>query len=166
MATRVATVTAGRTTKRIGRIVSHDHFRAFGANKDSPTDPGRLPQRGYHSVTACLVAEEAGALFDFAQTAFGATVKECMRAPDGRVRHAEFVIGGSSIEEPDVTFCGDKTAAVRDPQGKRWWIATHVQDVPPEEVERRAAAVHGAWPKRWSSPGPLARLAGTREGTR
>jgi PhnB protein len=30
---------------------------------------------------------------------------------------------------------------IKDPSGHSWSIATHVEDVPPEELERRAKAV-------------------------
>jgi PhnB protein len=34
---------------------------------------------------------------------------------------------------------------VRDPFGNLWWIATHIEDVPPDELKRRVeAAMHGA----------------------
>jgi hypothetical protein len=29
-------------------------------------------------------------------------------------------------------------AGVADAQGNQWWLATHVEDVPPEELRRRA----------------------------
>jgi len=29
---------------------------------------------------------------------------------------------------------------VKDPCGNQWWFATHVEDVSPEELERRAKA--------------------------
>lgn len=48
--------------------------------------------------------------------------------------------GASSIQAPRDEFYGDRTAAVRDVEGNVFWIATHIEDVPPEEVERRAAA--------------------------
>lgn len=35
-------------------------------------------------------------------------------------------------------FYGDRNAAVRDPAGNRGWITTHVEDVGPEELARRA----------------------------
>lgn len=35
-------------------------------------------------------------------------------------------------------FYGDRNAGVKDPLGSHWWIATHVEDVTPEEMERRA----------------------------
>ena len=46
--------------------------------------------------------------------------------------------GGKSVMEPRDTFYGDRNAGVEDPSGNQWWIATHVEDVPPEEMERRA----------------------------
>ena len=40
-------------------------------------------------------------------------------------------------------FYGDRTGGVTDPFGHFWYVATHVEDVPPEELKRRAAAAHG-----------------------
>jgi len=48
--------------------------------------------------------------------------------------------GGTSVREPSDQFYGDRTGGVIDPCGNYWGIATHVEDVPPEEVERRFAA--------------------------
>ena len=47
--------------------------------------------------------------------------------------------GGKSLREPTTEFYGDRSAGVVDPQGNQWWMATHVEDVTPEEMERRAA---------------------------
>jgi uncharacterized glyoxalase superfamily protein PhnB len=46
--------------------------------------------------------------------------------------------GGKSLQEPADQFWGDRYAGVEDPAGNEWWIATHVEDVNPEELERRA----------------------------
>jgi PhnB protein len=40
-------------------------------------------------------------------------------------------------------FYSDRVAMLDDPFGHRWNIATHVEDVPPDEMERRAAEVMG-----------------------
>ncbi|HND19523.1 MAG TPA: VOC family protein [Acidobacteriota bacterium] len=50
--------------------------------------------------------------------------------------------GGVSIMEPANQFYGDRNAGVKDHFGNQWWIATHVEDVSPEELEHRAKA-HG-----------------------
>jgi len=35
-------------------------------------------------------------------------------------------------------FYGDRNAGVKDFAGNEWWIATHIEDVPPAEIEKRA----------------------------
>ncbi|MDL5052968.1 VOC family protein [Oscillatoria laete-virens NRMC-F 0139] len=37
-------------------------------------------------------------------------------------------------------FWGDRMGGVKDPWGNLLWISTHVEDVSPEELEKRAAA--------------------------
>ena len=49
-------------------------------------------------------------------------------------------VGLESVMEPATHFYGDRSGGVKDPFGNFWWISTHVEDVPPEEVARRAAA--------------------------
>ncbi len=48
--------------------------------------------------------------------------------------------GAKSLREPATQFYGDRTAGVEDAFGNHWWMSTHVEDVTPEEIERRAAA--------------------------
>jgi PhnB protein len=45
--------------------------------------------------------------------------------------------GAVTVEEPENHFYGDRVAMFDDPYGHRWNIGTHVEDVPPEEMERR-----------------------------
>ena len=46
--------------------------------------------------------------------------------------------GGTSLMEPGDQFYGDRNAGVRGPHGINWWIATHTEDVDPEELQRRS----------------------------
>jgi PhnB protein len=46
--------------------------------------------------------------------------------------------GATSISEPTNQFYGDRHAGVKDTNGISWWIATHIEDVAPEELARRA----------------------------
>jgi uncharacterized glyoxalase superfamily protein PhnB len=46
---------------------------------------------------------------------------------------------GKSILEPINHFYGDRSGAVEDPAGNQWWIATHIEDVSREEINKRAA---------------------------
>jgi uncharacterized glyoxalase superfamily protein PhnB len=46
--------------------------------------------------------------------------------------------GASSEREPQDMFWGDRTAGVKK-NGVTIWFHTHIEDVPPEEMEKRAA---------------------------
>ena len=48
--------------------------------------------------------------------------------------------GATSVREPTDQFYGDRSAGVKDPAGNQWWIATHKEDVAPDELARRAEA--------------------------
>ena len=47
--------------------------------------------------------------------------------------------GATSLMEPADQFYGDRMGGVLDPSGNQWWVATHVEDVTPVEMERRKA---------------------------
>ena len=51
--------------------------------------------------------------------------------------------GAKSVSEPEDHFYGDRVAMFDDPFGHRWNIASHVEDVPPDEMERRMAEAMG-----------------------
>lgn len=47
---------------------------------------------------------------------------------------------GATVVRPlQDQFYGDRTGTLTDPFGLTWTIATHVEDVPPEEIDRRFA---------------------------
>jgi PhnB protein len=47
---------------------------------------------------------------------------------------------GATVREPPSTFVtGDRFASIYDPFGHRWAVMTRVEDVSPEEAERRLA---------------------------
>ena len=48
--------------------------------------------------------------------------------------------GGTADKAPENQFWGDRMGTLVDPFGHRWMLATHVEDVPPEEMERRMAS--------------------------
>jgi PhnB protein len=47
--------------------------------------------------------------------------------------------GAKELRPLENQFYGDRTAQFEDPFGHRWNIATHVEDIPPDEMQRRAA---------------------------
>lgn len=48
--------------------------------------------------------------------------------------------GATSLMEPADQFYGDRNGGVEDAFGNWWWLATHVEDVAPEEMQRRMVA--------------------------
>ncbi|MGE0096422.1 MAG: VOC family protein [Alphaproteobacteria bacterium] len=46
--------------------------------------------------------------------------------------------GAESVMEVADQFYGDRHGGVRDPAGNLWWISTRVEDVPDDEMKRRA----------------------------
>ena len=52
---------------------------------------------------------------------------------------------GAALQRPPVDqFYGDRDASILDPFGHGWTVATHVEDVSPEEMTRRMAAMFAA----------------------
>jgi PhnB protein len=51
--------------------------------------------------------------------------------------------GASEERKVENQFYGDRAGQFADPFGYKWFVATHVEDVPPDEMARRAAAALG-----------------------
>lgn len=49
--------------------------------------------------------------------------------------------GGESVMELADQFWGDRAAAIKDPAGNTWFVATHMEDVDAEELARRVQAL-------------------------
>lgn len=138
---------------------------------------------GFHTVTPYVTIGGAYEAIEFYKEAFGAEEIFRWADPDGRVRHAEIVIGDSPImltdeapdfgmygprslggspvhmflyvEDVDAVFeraiaagatelmpvenseDGDRRGGVTDPFGHVWYIATHVEGISREELQRR-----------------------------
>jgi uncharacterized glyoxalase superfamily protein PhnB len=147
--------------------------KAKPARAAKPAAPAR-PQ--YHTVTPVLTIDGADAAIAFYKKAFGATERTRMPGPDGKLMHAEIVIGDSVVMVNDVMmnpatkaslhiyvpdcdalfnqaleagaetrmplqdmFWGDRFGTVADPFGNTWSLATHKEDVSPEEMQKRMA---------------------------
>jgi len=144
---------------------------------------------GYQRVTPYLCVDGAEAAIEFYGKVLGATERMRMPAPEGKIGHAEILLGDSVImladEHPEMgvlgpksiggtpvtisvyvedvdavfeaalaagaterrpvenQFYGDRSGEFEDPFGHRWNVATHVEDVPPEEMEKRMAEAMG-----------------------
>src|SRR5262245_42989557 len=52
-------------------------------------------------------------------------------------------VGATLVRAPETQFYGDRDGYIIDPFGHGWVVATHVEDVEPEEVSRRLAKMQG-----------------------
>jgi PhnB protein len=76
------------------------------------------------------------------QTLGGSPVNLLIYVEDVDKAFAQAVAAGAKVEMPvKDQFYGDRTSAVRDPFGQGWYIHTHIEDVTPEEMQKRMAAM-------------------------
>ena len=55
---------------------------------------------------------------------------------------AQAVAAGAKVTKPiQNQFYGDRSGGLEDPFGFSWYLATHIEDVSPEEIKRRVAAL-------------------------
>jgi PhnB protein len=88
---------------------------------DMPAEQGSNPKSlGGTPVMICVYVDDVDRVFDRAVQA-----------------------GARSLERVQTKFYGDRTGTFEDPWGHHWSVMTHVEDVPPEEIARRAAAFAG-----------------------
>jgi len=52
------------------------------------------------------------------------------------------VAAGAKLERPvEDKFYGDRMGGIKDPFGHQWYVGTHIEDVSPEEMKKRIAAM-------------------------
>lgn len=78
------------------------------------------------------------------QTIGGSAVGLLLYVEDADAVVGEAVAAGAKMLEPlEDKFYGDRMGKFEDPFGHIWAVATHKEDVSPEEMEQRMAAMHG-----------------------
>lgn len=71
----------------------------------------------------------------------GSPVSILLYVEDVDAVFSQAVATGAKVQRPVADqFYGDRTGGVTDPFGHIWYIATHKEDVSPEEMRKRAAA--------------------------
>ena len=74
------------------------------------------------------------------QTIGGSPVGICLYVPNVDQLFKQAVAAGAKEERPvKDQFYGDRSGTLRDPFGHQWTIATHKEDLTPEEIGKRAA---------------------------
>ena len=76
------------------------------------------------------------------QSLGGSPVSILLYVEDVDARAKLAVAAGAKVVRPvKDQFYGDRSGSFEDPFGHQWHIATHVEDVAPDEMHKRAAAV-------------------------
>jgi PhnB protein len=101
-------------------------------------NPGVRPiPEGYEGPTAYLIVDGAAAAIDFYKKAFGAKENERFPTPDGKIMHADLMIGGGHImladASPEMGFRGPEAFG-----GSPVSLCIYVEDV--DRVVARAVA--------------------------
>jgi PhnB protein len=117
--------------------------QAFGAvEKFRMAAPGG--RIGHAEITigdsTVMLADEHPAMGALsAKTIGGSPISLMVYVPDVDKMVAQAVAAGGTLKRPIANqFYGDRTGGIDDPFGIHWYLATHVEDVPPDELERRA----------------------------
>jgi len=90
-----------------------------------------------------MMGEENPAWGNKSPQALGGTPTGLMiYVPDCDAVFARALAAGATVSKPLTDqFYGDRSGTVIDPFGHQWTLATHVEDVPPEEMQTRMDAM-------------------------
>jgi len=76
------------------------------------------------------------------QSLGGTSVSLMLYVENSDALSAQAVAAGATVIRPiQNQFYGDRSATLADPFGHQWTIATHIEDVSSEEMDRRLAAM-------------------------
>ncbi|PTL77867.1 VOC family protein [Vitiosangium sp. GDMCC 1.1324] len=74
----------------------------------------------------------------------GTPVGLCIYTENVEALADRFVKAGGKVVRPlENQFYGDRSGQFEDPEGYKWTLAQHVEDVSPEEMQRRMAKMGG-----------------------
>ena len=119
--------------------------KAFGAVEllRIPMPDGRIGHAELQMGTSRLMLadESAEAMAKSAQAYGGSPMSLLFYVEDVDGVVARALAAGARLVLPvEDKFYGDRAGSMQDPFGHHWYLATHVEDVEPEELQRRAEA--------------------------
>jgi PhnB protein len=119
--------------------------RAFGAQElgRHPTPDGRIMHAGIKiGDSHVFLADEFPEMSGDRAPSNGSSVVLHLYVPDVDAAFNQAVSAGAKVKMPLANmFWGDRYGQLIDPFGHHWSLATHVEDVTPEEMRRRAEAM-------------------------
>ena len=126
----LVTKDAGRVIDFLKRVVgAKELYRLAGPD-------GKVMHAEVRVVDSVIMLSEAGDAFPAMPSMLSIYVE------DVDATFAKAVAAGATVVRPVADqFYGDRSGGVKDHAGNQWWFATHVEDVPHDEIARRAAAM-------------------------
>lgn len=142
------------------RVVPYLHIDGAGAAIDFYTEvlgatermrmPGETPDKIGHAEiqigdAVIMLADEAPDMDIRGPRSVGGTpVTLCVYVEDvDAVVERATAAGARTLRPVEDQFYGDRTGTFEDPFGHQWNIMSHVEDVDPEEMQRRMAQLGG-----------------------
>ena len=122
------------------------YAKAFGA-KERLRLPMPGDKIGHAEITigdsVVMLADECPQMgIKSAQRIGGSPISLLVYVDDVDKVYAQALAAGGKAEHPvENKFYGDRSGAITDPFGITWHLATHVEDVPHDELQRRVAAM-------------------------
>jgi PhnB protein len=120
--------------------------RAFGAREVMRMD-GPNGTIGHAEIAigkaVVMLADESPAMHALSPMTIGGTAASFLiYVEDVDKVFDQAVKAGATVLSPvENKFYGDRMGGLKDPFGHQWFLGTHVEDVSPEEMKRRAAAM-------------------------
>lgn len=122
------------------------YVKAFGAEEvlrlpgpDGKIGHAEMRISGGHVM---LADEMPGSPYRSPKSLGGSPVSLMFYVPDVDARFQRAIAAGAKVERAVADqFYGDRSGTLTDPFGYTWTIATHTEDVPEDELQRRIAAM-------------------------
>ncbi len=122
--------------------------KAFGATELFRMDHGGKIGHAEIKIgdSPVMLADEQPSMGYVGPQKFGGTPVSLMIYVDDvdTVYKRSIASGGVELKALQDQFYGDRSGTLKDPFGHIWTIATHKEDVTPEEMEKRLAKAHGS----------------------
>lgn len=142
-----AAVTPYLTVKGAAQAIDF-YKRAFGAEEvmRMPMPDGRVAHAEIRiGGSVVMLSDESEEWKAYSpQTVGDSSVSIMLYVPDVDVVVKRAIDAGATLTMAVADqFYGDRAGGLKDPFGHKWHVATHVEDVPPDEMKRRAEKMFG-----------------------
>ncbi len=126
--------------------------RAFGATERMRMD-GPDGKIGHAEIAIgkaiVMLADESPAMHALSPVTIGGTAAGFLIYVEDvdKVFQQALKAGATQLSPVENKFYGDRMGGLKDPFGHQWYLGTHIEDVSPEEMGRRAAEMAKAGAK-------------------